>query len=493
MENKPRIRARELIFGTGSKSQYVEIEKLLKRGELKKIAPRIYTSNFRDDPAKIIQRNWLHLLSALYPSALLSHRSALELRPTTNHHLFLTHSYTKNITLPGLTLHFLAGPGKMEGDFQLYENTFCSHEAGALLENLQPSRQSDSLSKTLPQEVVEERLESVLKTRNTKGLLLIREQAHICAKALGMEKEYGRLNDLIEAFITRSPKKLVSEAAKSFVLGEPVDISRVSLFEKLYNTLCDATFPQHIDMNDTTQSFENFAFYESYFSNYIEGTRFEVEEAKQIIATQQPLPARNEESHDVLGTRKIVSGKEEMMRCPNTHEELVQLLQDRHAILLSARKSLNPGHFKDKNNFAGNTSFVDHREVSGTLKRGFEFYKILREPFAKAIFIKLMITEIHPFSDGNGRISRIMMNAELTKAGLSKIIIPVIYREEYIETLQRVSKRENETIQRDIELYIQMMLKVWNFSKNIYDNEIENMHRYLEKLNAFKEQPKLMQ
>jgi Fic family protein len=38
-----------------------------------------------------------------------------------------------------------------------------------------------------------------------------------------------------------------------------------------------------------------------------------------------------------------------------------------------------------------------------------------------------MISEVHPFMDGNGRISRIMMNAELTAAGMPKIIIPTHY------------------------------------------------------------------
>jgi hypothetical protein len=35
--------------------------------------------------------------------------------------------------------------------------------------------------------------------------------------------------------------------------------------------------------NINLSAFRNFAFYEAYFSNYIEGTKFEVEEAKQII------------------------------------------------------------------------------------------------------------------------------------------------------------------------------------------------------------------
>jgi len=113
--------------------------------------------------------------------------------------------------------------------------------------------------------------------------------------------------------------------------------------------------------------------------------------------------------------------------------------------LLSARPSKNPGHFKDKNNRAGNTEFVDWQLVQGTLKKGFELYSILRNPFAKAAYIMFLISEVHPFLDGNGRIARVMMNAELTSVNKSTIINePVITRLntwESTETLKRMIQK----------------------------------------------------
>lgn len=70
------------------------------------------------------------------------------------------------------------------------------------------------------------------------------------------------------------------------------------------------------DKNLSDKAYRNFAFFESYFSNYIEGTRFEVDEAKNIIDTNKPLPARNDDSHDVLGTYYIVSNCKEMSITP---------------------------------------------------------------------------------------------------------------------------------------------------------------------------------
>jgi Fic family protein len=39
-----------------------------------------------------------------------------------------------------------------------------------------------------------------------------------------------------------------------------------------------------------------------------------------------------------------------------------------------------------------------------------------------------LVAEVHPFSDGNGRLSRIMMNPELVAAGEQRIVVPTIYR-----------------------------------------------------------------
>src|SRR5690349_2932367 len=82
-------KVQEIIFASSDKAESRRITTLLKEGQIRKIAPRIYTSNFSDKPAAIIKRNWFHILSGLYPEALLSHRSALEFVPTSNNHIFL--------------------------------------------------------------------------------------------------------------------------------------------------------------------------------------------------------------------------------------------------------------------------------------------------------------------------------------------------------------------------------------------------------------------
>ena len=473
------MRLQEIIIGTKERSK--QISKLEKEGLIRKIAPRLYTSNMTETPGKIVRRNWYRILSELYPEAFLSHRSALERVPTESGHIYLTHSYTKNTRLPGLTLHFLQGHEALAPDDTLFfGNLRTSGLARAYLENLQSSRGSGEESKTLSREQLEEKMESFLRVKGEYALNQVRDRAREIAPILGMEKEWGALNQLVTDMLgTGLSKNLKSTVAKARVLGEPLDPDRIQLFESLFEQLVSKEYPDYPDRNNTIQAYQNFAFFESYFSNYIEGTEFTVDEAKQIITTSTPLPARDEDSHDVLGTYQLVANRNEMFLQPQNAKDFLRLMKERHAVLLSARESKMPGEFKDRNNRAGTTEFVDWQLVPGTLKKGYEWYSLLQHPFSKAAYMMFMISEVHPFIDGNGRIARIMMNAELGAKGLSKIIIPTVYREDYMGTLKKLTK------QRDSDAYTRMLLKAWEFSSNIYEENLDSMEEYLRKCNAF--------
>jgi hypothetical protein len=278
---------------------------------------------------------------------------------------------------------------------------------------------------------------------------------------------------------TGKSKNLKSPAAIARALGEPLDPDRIKLFESLYEDLAGKAFPEHPDKNTSVNSYKTFAFFEGYFSNYIEGTEFTVSEAKEIITSATPMPSRDEDSHDILGTYQIVSDKKEMSVCPASADQFLDLMRRRHAVLLQARASKKPGEFKDRNNRAGNTEFVDRLLVTGTLKKGFEWYGLLKDPFAKAVYMMFLVSEVHPFNDGNGRIARVMMNAELSSKGLSKIIIPTVYREDYMGALRKLTR------QRIADPYIRMLLRAYEFSATLHDEGIDDMEKHLIASNAF--------
>jgi Fic family protein len=482
VENILPIHLEEVVFSSSNSKFSRQISKLEKTGKLRKIAARIYSPNFIDSPEVIVRRNLFAILGKLYPGSLLSHRSALEFQPTSAGHLFLTYTYTKKINLPGITLRFMEGHGPIEGDNPLSGELYASQMERGLLENLQVSRQPGPESKTLTLPEIENRLEQVVRVKGEAGLNELRDKARAIAEKTGMQKEFANLNKLISALLSSKPSGILSSPlAAARALGNPYDPARLPLFEKLFIELKQQEFKELPEKNTTNQSFRNFAFFEAYFSNYIEGTEFELEDAKKIIETGIPMLNRDEDSHDVLGTYKLVSNREEMIITPGKPPALLEILLYRHKVLLSARASKKPGGFKDKNNRAGETHFVDHTLVKGTLIKGFDFYQALTDPFAKAAYIMFLVSEVHPFLDGNGRIARVMMNAELVKQGQTKIIIPTVYRDDYIGTIRKLTRQE------DPKAYVKMLLRAHEFSSTITGDDMNAMEKNLEESNAFKE------
>ena len=480
MENKLPLHLQEVIFSSEDSKVSIQISKLLKSGAIRKIAPRIFSSNLDEPIEGIIRRNLFYILGNLYPGVILSHRSAFEFQPTKTGELFLTSTYTKKVRLPGITLQFLEGYSPIQGDNKFSGELHVSQKARAFLENLQATKKLGSASKCLSLPEIEERLEQIIRLNGEDEINKLRDQARIISVQLEMPKEFEKLNRLLSALLTTKTSKILSSPlAIARAFGKPYDPIRLELFETLFRELKQTEFLYRKEKNTTPTSFRNFAFYESYFSNYIEGTRFNIDEAKEIIQTNRPLPARNDDSHDVLGTYQIVSNKKEMEITPSTPEEFLKIMSFRHSILLSARIDKNPGVFKDKNNFAGSTAFVDFNLVRGTLEQSFDFYSALDHPFAKAAYIMFVISEVHPFLDGNGRIARVMMNAELTKAGQSKIIIPTVFREDYMGALKKFTK------QRKCDTYIKMLERAQEFSANVFADKMDDMQDYLTSCNAF--------
>src|SRR3546814_2439018 len=104
MDKDIPLHLHEVIFSSSNPEISRTIGKLEKAGKLKKIAPRVYTPNLEEDPAEIARRNLFRIVGQLYPGILLSHRSALEYRPTQTGDVFLTHTHNRTVELPGITL-----------------------------------------------------------------------------------------------------------------------------------------------------------------------------------------------------------------------------------------------------------------------------------------------------------------------------------------------------------------------------------------------------
>jgi hypothetical protein len=257
-----------------------------------------------------------------------------------------------------------------------------------------------------------------------------------------MNEEFGELDVLIGTLLGTKDARLTARAAIARSHGRPYDSNRVVLFDELHRALRQYPPVSRPESERSAEGTATLAFFESYFSNFIEGTEFEVEEAVDIVFHGAIPEKRPQDAHDVLGTWRIVSDKNEMSDTPRDSASLVRLLKSRHAAIMGGRPEVLPGLFKPKPNRFGNTSFVDPELVLGTLDQGLQFYRSLEMPFQRAVFMMFLVSEVHPFTDGNGRTARIMMNAELVAAREERIVIPTIFRANYLSALRALSQNK---------------------------------------------------
>lgn len=119
--------------------------------------------------------------------------------------------------------------------------------------------------------------------------------------------------------------------------------------------------------------------------------------------------------------------------------------------------------------------------VRGTLLKGLELYSAVEPGLPRAIFMMFLVAEVHPFEDGNGRVARIMMNAELENAGLSRIIVPTVFRDDYLLALRALSLSDSPAPLCKVLDFAQ------EFSAAIDMSSYENALQKLTESNAFRD------
>jgi hypothetical protein len=341
------------------------------------------------------------------------------------------------VRLPGLVLNCRhgAGPARDDAPF-LGGPLYLSSWARRFLDNMRPSRARSGTRRTLSRSELEAQLEMLLANQGEDELNKLRDAARDVAKEVDREQEFEELTTLIGALLSTRDSPLTSPLAKATRASEGWDDARLELFDALFAAL-------HVNVPSNWPASGDgptFSFYEVYFSNFIEGTEFTVEEAEAIVF-EGAMPAdRPADAYDVLGTFDLVSDPTLNSRTPSSADDLMALLKLSHARIMAMRPEERPGEFKTTANRAGSTEFVSPRRVRGTLRRGYERYASLTPGFQRAAFLMFLISEVHPFGDGNGRVARALTNAELSAVGQQRLIVPIVYRDDYLQALRALSR-----------------------------------------------------
>lgn len=415
------------------------------RGEIRRLARGLYTTNLDEPAEQLLRRRWYDAAALNFPDAVIVDRSAALSGPAADGSLFLDVGARpvnpRPVQLPGLTLRPRNGPGPVPGD-GAFAGLRMSSPARVALDNLRPSRARSGVARTLRREELEERLDRLARTHGDDALNQLRDEARAIATALDAERQMAELDRLIGALLGSQDAGLRTPAARARRAGLGYDVDRLALFETLRAELAIQSFPARPQPADPERLF---AFFEAYFSNWIEGTVFEVEEAEEIVFEGRVPPQRPADAHDVQGTFDATTDARLRSQTPSGPDDLEDYLRELHRRVMSGRPEAAPGEYKEQPNRAGLTYFVHPDLVRGTLREGFAWLDTLPEGLPRATYIMFLVAEVHPFADGNGRVARLAMNAQLSAAGQTRVMVPLSYRDEYMDALRALSRNANPT------------------------------------------------
>jgi len=462
-------------------SDAYELELQVQAGTLLRLAEGIYAPLMPENElAALVRRQWQQVAGAIAPGGVLSHLSAMKGGVLESGVLVLSHPTHPEgeVVLPGLRLFIVSGPGPLAGDMPL--GTSGLHFAGRarmLLENLDrsgivPASASDA----------ETHLVTLLIASDGWALKVLLGQAGAIALSLRAEQALRELHAIICALLGKRPHStLRTVAGRAAAQGMPIDTARLELFLVLAEHLRSKSLPR-IDAPPRLATLHA-AFIEAYFSNFVEGIKFNIEEARGIVLSGQVDERRPKDSHDLLGVFRLASAAPYRNSPPTPGPQFLDDLAQWHAEMMEMRPEANPGLPKVDANYAGTTRFVDPAFVRGTLAEGSKLADDIPEGLARAIFYALLISEVHAFVDGNGRLCRLVMNAELSRSGCNRIIIPTLFHPQYVDCARALTRTQSPGG------FIRCLAKMAQWSSQFDYSDLDKLIPMLKTTNAFEESP----
>ena len=439
-----------------------EVSRRVAQGRLRKLASRLYTRDLHTEAEALVRRNLWDVVAGYFPGALVADRTALELEPAPDGSVCLVTPRDTDIELPGVVLRPRRGAPPTPDDRPFLGALFLCAPARAYLDNLRPSRsRRGRLPRTLRRPEIEARLEQLVAAAGQDAADQLRDDARRTAPHIDRVAERTLLDTIVGALVGTREARLSAPAARARAAGHAYDPPRATLLAGLVAELLRTPLPSRRPQPRDGIGQAMLAFFEAFFSNYIEGTEFTPEEAEEIVFRGRIPAHRPTDAHDVLGVWRIVSDPTEMRRVPRSAGDLLDLLRERHAAMLANRPDAAPRRFKTTPNRVGTIEFVRPDAVVGTLERGFEMYRTLDTPFRRAVFIHFLVSEVHPFADGNGRVARMMMNAELVAGDQERIVIPTVYRDNYLAGLRAM------TAGHGARAMLRMLDFAWNWTASV--------------------------
>lgn len=195
----------------------------------------------------------------------------------------------------------------------------------------------------------------------------------------------------------------------------------------------------------------------TYHSNAIEGNTLTLKETKVALEGITIGGKTLREHFEAINHKDAILFMEDLAQKEDKLSEYS--IKQIHSLILKNIDDENKGKYRTTNVII---SGAEHKppqsfEVQSQMQ---EFIKKYNEnitklhPIELASFVHIEFVKIHPFIDGNGRTSRLLMNLELIKAGFPPVVIELEDRLEYYKALD-IAHTEN-----DYKPFLELMKKV---------------------------------
>ncbi|MFW5847168.1 MAG: Fic family protein [Nanoarchaeota archaeon] len=196
------------------------------------------------------------------------------------------------------------------------------------------------------------------------------------------------------------------------------------------------------------EQFEKSFFTElTYNSNAIEGNTLSLEETSLILNEEIVPKGKNlREIHEVQNHQKALNFLKSYKG--NLSEDLILRL---HKIILNNISERFAGKYRKTNVriFGSSCKLPNYEKVPQLIRNLVYWYNKNKKdyhPFEMAILVSMKLVTIHPFIDGNGRVSRLIMNFLLSKFNYPWINIYNKQREDYLKAVRKANDERYKEI-----------------------------------------------
>ena len=178
----------------------------------------------------------------------------------------------------------------------------------------------------------------------------------------------------------------------------------------------------------------------TYHSNAIEGNTLTLLETKVVLEGITVGGKALREHFEAINHRNAIYYVEDIIKKEEPFSEWQ--IRNIHQLILKNIDDDNAGRYRQQNvliSGATNTP-LDYTLLNDKMAQFIDWYNTeadLMHPIARAAKVHADFVGIHPFIDGNGRTSRLLMNLELMKAGYPPCLITVENRLAYYEALDQ--------------------------------------------------------